>query len=493
MTKKLAQMVPLFCIFGGLSLSGCAITEIPPKTTVERELPLTRTSIISAQAQFPLSKIGEILETSLPVSNRFRGRENGACKAEVDLGGVIGVSLKVGDIKWEVSYTRTSFKIFNATNEKIAANSVFKIHAKVICVVEVANTKVFEVQESTDPDGMLDLTVTMGASIGELYSLESNLGHDCCRWKRVPAFKAVFDLVTVTIETIATDGLKKALDQTARDARGEFNKIALREPASNLWNALHGPIQLHEPSNTSIESRPLSLHASGLQTSETLAKITIAARSNLRIRVGQKPEPADLVALPILIKDVPSDTFGLYVPIELAYETLEKLLTQHLKGKVISVEEGSVQLDGFSIYQSDEKLAVGVEFLANPKNFFPVRGILYFSGTPSVNKDGSFLEFPDLDYSANFNNPIYYLIDWMFHEEFKKKLRMAIRLDLEPEIQKWRSQLASLDEVEVAPSMRFRGRLDNFALDYLVPDADKLAIRLSATGEASVNVDLGAP
>lgn len=484
---------PLPTALAVLSLlaTGCTVSTIPKVTNIEQTIPSPEPSVIAVQAQFPLSKIQDVIEAQLPKSDRFRGKVNGGCKAEVDLG-PIGFKLKVGDIKWEAHYTRSNFRVFNAGNDKIGLQAKFTLGAKVTCVVEFLNKKVFDVQESTDPDGILDLIVTVGASMGPLYNVQSKFAHNCCNWDRKPAIK-LFELIKVTIEDITTDGLKKALDDASHDMQNKFNGIDVRDKSQKLWDALHNPVIIDKKTSTWLASRPLSLHSSGVRTTDKYAQIVIAARSILRVTEGEKPASSDLVALPILKTNVPSDKFQLSLPIVVRYPSLEDLLVNQLGGKTIEVKEGTLTMEKFQVYQSENKLAVGIGFVAKPKYFLPINGLLYFSGTPTVDPSTQILEFPDLDYAGNFDNPVVYILDWIFHSEFKEKLRQTAKIDLNAQVEKWKEKLAEIGPIEIAPGIKMEGKLHEFKLDYVIPNAEELASRVRAIGELIVETDLKVP
>jgi hypothetical protein len=336
-------------------------------------------------------------------------------------------------------------------------------------------------QETTEPDGELTLTLTARPSFNDLYALQPNVGFDPWHWDVRPGIKLA-GIFKVTFGTKAGE----AIDRMLNDARDKVNadlaaRLDFRSNVESAWKQLHNPIPLADDGTSWLRLKPLGLNATPMISDAEFARIYVSLKSQNEAVFGSRPAGYEPVDLTILRHDAVDESFLLSAVGGVEYAALEARARQEWAGKTISMDWGRLKLNDFRVYQSGDRLVIGVSVKAMPHKLPYVEGWLYLVGKPVV-KDGR-LFFENLDYRANTNNPLVQLAAYLFRDSAKRELERKLSFDLSAPLDQIRNTLNSAKPRPIGDLGEVRLRVDDISVLSPVADAKALRIPVMAKGK----------
>jgi hypothetical protein len=337
-------------------------------------------------------------------------------------------------------------------------------------------------RETTQPAGVMTLTINARPAFNNVYVLEPNVSYDDWNWTVRPGIK-VFNAVKVSFGSKAKEAIDKALGK----ARDEINrdltaKLDFQNKVREAWASLHEPHALGSDGTLWLSVKPLSLHATPVVSDSAWASIYAGLKSKNEAVLGARPNPHDLVALPILLPGVPDTGFQLTAVARFEYAAVVQRAKQELVGKTLQMKWGRLTIEDIAAYQTGDRLALGVKALIRPKKMLYVRGWLHLLGRPEI--EAGRLRLRNLDYRANTNNPLIQAFAFLFREPAKRELERKLTFDLQPSLQNIVDRLNSIPPKPIGSFGELRTRMDSIVIETPVADAKAMLVPVTGKGKA---------
>lgn len=461
-----------------LGLSGCAISQRPALTQTSQPPPPLPASEANFGAKISLPGLAQHLEALVQTEFKDQGDETewlivnpcwpvGKCE----------VKTKVCEYTWYADARRTPFVVRPIVGG-LSVSSTVTLWGRVRTRGPVCPS----VQETTQPNGVMTLTINARPSFNEVYGLQPNVSYDPWNWTVRPGIK-LFDYIKVSFGTAA----KKSIDGALDDVRNKTNldlaaRLDFRNQVEKGWAQLHAPIPLGKEGNMWMSVKPLSLHASPMISDESYSRIFLGLRSKNEAVFGSKPPEFDVVGLPILKPQLPGDTFKLTVMARLNYQAMLDRLKSEWGGKTLALDWGRLQFNDFRLYQSGNRLVIGADVKIMHKTLPYVEGWLYLVGRPVIENERLYLS--ELDYRANTDNPIVQAIAFLFQDVAKRELERKLSFDLAEPLEEAVSKLNSTPPTPVGDWGEVSLNVERPIVETPIADANSLLVPITLSGKA---------
>ena len=285
----------------------------------------------------------------------------------------------------------------------------------------------------------------------------TNTSRDRCR---VSIFRIdVTDRVIAATRQLLEQGLSKIDDGVARwDSRTRFEQI---------WRNMQRPVRFTDSvymliSPTSAELGPI-----------TAIRDTVIARLRLvaspRVITGPYPNEFELMTPMPRLGPMTRVGEGAHVALEgsLSYPVANALLGQVLVGREFQQAGRTLKVEAVEVMGIGAgRLALGITLSG------AVRGRLWFTGTPALDRDRRELYVPDLDVDVGSANLLVRGFEWLAGEEMRNFLRARVRVS-EAELI---GRLTELAEQNIN-----RALTDGVNLSGQVHRAEAMSVRASRT------------
>lgn len=456
-------------------LAGCALTQRPPRTDVAQSLPDAPISNATVGAAISLPGLAQYLEETIPTAYEDQGDETEWFISNLCWPLKCETKTKVCEWTWYVRVTRQPLQV-TPINGGLAVRSNYRLWGR----VQTRGPVCPSFQETTEPDGQLDLTITATPRFNDLYALEPRVDYNW-NWTVRPGLKA-WDTIPVSFGRKAGEAIDKGLADARRKLNDDLaRRLDFRLSVEKAWAQLHDPILIGADGMAWLRIKPLGLNATPIVSDENYARIHAGLRSRTEVSFGPQPPAFDRVDLPILRHDPMDGKFALSAVANLDYQTVLDRAHQEWAGQTLNLEWGRLKFHEFRVYQSGDRLVVGTKADILPRKLPYVSGWLYLIGRPVVENNRLYLA--DLDYRAHTNNPAVQALAFLFQEQAKEELSRRLSFDLAEPIDEL---VAKLNAIEPAPMGEFGKAVltvDMITVGSPVPDANRLRIPLTASGK----------
>lgn len=460
-----------------VNLSACAISQRPELTTINQPPPPLPVSEANFGAKISLPGLARHLETLVPAQYRDQGDETESAKIDVCPPFKCWVKTNVCKWSWYAEARRTPFTV-RPVNGGLSVTSTVTLWGRVRTRGPICPP----LQETTEPNGVMTLTVNVRPSFNEVYGLQPNVSYDPWNWSERPGIKLA-NFIKVSFGTKAKEAIDKALDDiTIKTNQDLTARLDFRNQVERGWAQMHEPISLSPDQTMWASVKPLSLHASPLLSDVETASIFIGLRSKNEAFFGAKPLSQDLVGLPILKPRLPGDQFKLTALARLEYASLLNRIRSEWAGKTLSLDWGRLKFNDFRLYQSGDRLVVGVDVRIMHKSLPYVEGWLYLAGRPVVEDNRLYLR--DLDYRANTSNPVVQVLAFLFRDPARRELERKLSFDLAGPLQEVASRLNNIPPRPIGTWGELSLNVERPTVGSPVPDASSLVIPVTLAGKA---------
>lgn len=479
----IGRQVTAVVLGSGILLGGCSLTQRPPRTAVSQPPPAMPVSDAVVGAKLSLQGLKNHLETIVPPVYRDQGDEEIGYRDDPcdDIGvGHCPVYIKTCDYTWYTEVRRSPFVVTPVAGG-LSVSSTVRLWGRVrthgpLCV---------SAQETTEPDGIMTLTVNARPAFNELYALEPNVSYNSWNWQVRPGIR-LFGAIPVTFGSKAKEAIDDALrditEKTNRDLRARLN---FRGKVEEGWAQLHEPIPLASGEEAWLSVKPLSLHVTPLISDPDYVRIYAGLRSRNEAVFGPRPAAHDVVGLPILKPANQDGKFALAALARVDYEALVERAKQEWVGQTLMLDWGRLTFRDFRVYQSGDRLVIGADVVVRPRTLPYVEGWLYLAGRPVVEGDRLFLR--DLDYRANTSNAAVQALAFLFREPAKRELERRLSFDLREPLDELRAKVNSVAPKPLGEWGEVRVTVDDVSVQSPVADAKALLVPIVAQGKAEAS------
>lgn len=294
------------------------------------------------------------------------------------------------------------------------------------------------------------------------------------------------------IEARLDEQLQRAADRVDQSLA---ERDPLRRRLEQLWTRLREPVPLKGGAWLSV--RPVSLVAGELELRADGIHLDMGLAGQMRLLVGDEPEPAPESALPDRTASDGPSRLSLQVPIQLPWAMLEQTLREALVGRrqPISVPgtEQTVDLTvrEVGVYPSGDSvvLALGYE-LDGPSTPLDGRGTLYLSGVPVIDRERQELRLEDLAAAVQSDQTAVQAASWLLTSGGLAALEDRLRVPLAQRLAEVRERIESGISASDGRPAALEGRLDELSLTGVVPTEDALVVMALARGALSVELSM---
>lgn len=202
------------------------------------------------------------------------------------------------------------------------------------------------------------------------------------------------------------------INHTLQGQIDEINKKIpcdqIRNQLQQVWKTWSVPIPItNPPIYAAVEPKALSVP--GVITMDD--GIRLIARLDVTTAVSAN-KPPSLPQPPSLPENNPingpTGRFSLNVPLPIPYPALGETGAQRLKNKQIRAGGAAITPVGVEIFPSNDKLAMGVTFLANVRGRMHGKtGTVWFTATPTIDNSGHAVRVSNLTMTAKTNSRLW--------------------------------------------------------------------------------------
>jgi hypothetical protein len=255
--------------------------------------------------------------------------------------------------------------------------------------------------------------------------------------------------------------------------------VDLRRRATDAWGELMQPVELDD--GTFLVLSPSAIAITQPTIEGHFLRVGLSLEARPEVIVGARPM-VTATPLPDAGTEVHTPALDLHVPMRIGYDALERALADHFR-----LESGGVRYPAtgrryirpthITLYGYGSAIVVRVEFTGFAE------GVLYLTGTPSLDPETQALRLADLDFTVESESLLVRLAAFLRADDFRDDLRTRLVLDVRPELDATRVRLSQ------ALRQRFGGLELEGAVDtlrvvavYIDPDDRTMHAIVSATG-----------
>jgi hypothetical protein len=258
----------------------------------------------------------------------------------------------------------------------------------------------------------------------------------------------------------------------------------LRKTVQEAWQQMFEPALVSEEYNTWLVVNPQFIGMSPLEMSNNRIRSTIYVESKPNVKVGEKPQPGFVRALPPLaIAQVEASDFNLHLNTSISYDEAERLAKAQLVGEKFSYGKRSVTVEDLEFYGQNDRIII------NTKLSGTYNGSIYLSGKPVYNTKKNSIDIKDLDYTLDTRNKLFRSASWLFKSTIKNKIEenfdFLLDYNLKDAQQQFKDQLR---EYKVAEGIILTGDLKDLSIEdaFLTPEG--MIVDLALKGRLNVEV-----
>jgi len=337
------------------------------------------------------------------------------------------------------------------------------------CVVP----RVFASCGINEPMRRVKVSTATSLSVNKEYKIEANTSlteivtEDKCE---ITVFK--YDATEKLVEE-----MEKALKGVTADIDKKIEQTDLKKEVQKIWKELNNPIVI--PSVGYFYLSPTSLAITPPQFSKDKLNLTVSVNAFPKVTLEEKkttPSP-----LPELKTSTGEKGFQISLAIQGKYNSINTLLAQNLNGKEIQLKTEKIKIDSVLILgANNQKLSFKVHFSGKRK------GIIYFTGTPTFDKEKQLISFPDLDFDIETKNALVKSAAWLFDDLITAKIREFAIYDLSKDLATNKKLIEKELNRELDKGIRIETKLKTIRIDQIIPLKDELWIVTNLEGEMGV-------
>lgn len=332
-----------------------------------------------------------------------------------------------------------------------------------------------------EPRRHFALAVALSARVGPDLELAPTLSlRDLTATDRCEMTFAGVD-VTERVRTSLLAQLQDRLPQLRDRIRAS---VALRARAIEAWTRMSEPIELDDGTFLAIHPESLALTQPAIEGHFLRVGLGLGARPE--VIVGARPAIAPS-PLPSAGDEVGQPGLELHVPVRIDYARVEAALADSFRlasGGVRFPSTGRRYLrpTHVSLYGYGGSIVVRLEFTGTAD------GVVYLTGTPTLDADDQTLSMPDLEFTLESRNVLARIAANLRADDLRADLRRRIRIDLRGPLDEVRLRLTRALRRRVGP-LELDGAVDTLRVAALYADPEAHAMRAIVRATGVVRVD----
>ncbi len=293
------------------------------------------------------------------------------------------------------------------------------------------------------------------------------------------------DITDQFIAPVVADQLRLAASEIDRNIPPSTN---LRPDAQRIWTSLRTPVEIAP--RTWLVLEPDDVALSPISGSGTEITSILTLRAMTRVAIGERPVTTPRPLPPLRNAAPPAG--GLRVPlhIDLPWSEAGRILTSQLVGPPMKTGSGVLTVQSLTMTALPPqrvRIEARIDYRAGLLRSY--RGTIVFSGTPHLSPSGDALVMPDLDYILGDDAGFFArTADRIAHDSLRARLRQSFRIDLAPQLNLIRANIARGLTRSLGPGASMRGIVDDLRITRLTTKDTGFEIGLLAIGSAEVRL-----
>lgn len=327
-----------------------------------------------------------------------------------------------------------------------------------------------------EPRRHFALAVALDARVDDAWNLAPSIGvRELTATDRCEMTFAGVD-VTSRVRASLADELGRTLPELRASIR---DSAGLRDQAARLWRRFAEPTALDD--GAWLAMHPIAAGVTQPTIEGHYLRVGLSLTARPEVVVGARPETPPL-PLPRATEVVGTPGLEMHVPVRIEHRVLEEALADALRlasGGVRYPATGRryIRPTHATLYGYGRSVVVRVEFTGFAD------GVLYLSGTPTLDTDSEVLTIPDLDYTVETRSLLMRMASTLRADDVRSDLRERLRIDLRGPLEAMRLRLTNALRRREGP-VEVSGAVDTLRILSLRadPEAQRVEATVRATG-----------
>lgn len=423
-SKTIALLAIAAVIMVVLAVQWSHVHVVPPPpqdTTATIDFPVT-TSHLSLVSSFPRTAIAAQLEAAIPNSFPFDVNSGGARAYGTPSRGPVNVAIDAAAKRVSLS-TQVSGKVQVEKRVKVDL-LVGKIDQLASVGINISGDIKASVAPVIAPNWTINPQVDLSAHINQAVAklrvpIIGDVGVDVTGHVQGPVGNAVSG-----VKANAEAKLKEALD--------------VRKDVERLWNEMNSVHKLTDepPTWLRITPRQATFGEFHYMNDSIDSGLSLDLETHVFL---QDAAPGVLTSpLPDLhIAQNLSDDYELSIPVEVAYDVINRQLKTQLAKNPINLPQGaSVTITDVTIGSHGDGILLTVAFSGKKGWFKKASGRLYVAGVPVFDAGKAELRLDKLEFTADTRSLLVKTVDWLAHATLLEAMKNAADVKLDGELAK---------------------------------------------------------
>ncbi len=327
-----------------------------------------------------------------------------------------------------------------------------------------------------DPRRHFALAVALDARVDPRWNLQPTLMvRELAATDRCEMTFAEVD-VTGRVRTSLVQQLESELPRLRERIR---STVDLRARATEAWTRLAEPFEL-DP-QTFLVMHPEAVALTQPTIEGHFLRVGLSLRARPEVVIGARPA-AESRPLPDAGDEVGPPGLELHVPVRIDHAAVARALSEHFR-----LETGGVRYPAtgrryvrpthIELFGYGSTVVVRVEFTGYAD------GVLYLSGTPTLDDATQSLSMPDLEFTVESRSLLLRTAAFLRADDFRADLRERVRIELRAPLEETRLRLTRALRRRIGP-VELEGAIDTMRVVavYADPSAQDVRAVVHATG-----------
>jgi hypothetical protein len=337
-----------------------------------------------------------------------------------------------------------------------------------------------------EPKPRLRLRIVSTPSFTRDWGLRTRSEVEVARFSDEPRDQCLVTFLNIDVTGKVVDAVREEMTELLARQDQRVARHDTRGRIERIWRKMERPLPLTDGVWLLLQPGAVNLASFSGAGDSLVALMHLAVRP--KIVTGLRPADSTLVTPlpPLRMTADPDSAASLNVVLEgvFAYDAATGLLRKPLVGKVIRMAGRRVRIEAVTLRGiGSGRVALGVTFSG------AVEGLVFFTGTPQLDREARQLTFPDLDFDVGSADLLARGLSWWQGDAVRDLLRTQAVIP----------DSAALADVErLAEEWLNRELTDGVRLDVVLSDSrgltisarrEHLIVRALAEGQARLAVD----
>ena len=178
------------------------------------------------------------------------------------------------------------------------------------------------------------------------------------------------------------------------------------------------------------------------------------------------------------------DGFNIVADIQVGYDSISSILTNHLYGSEIPIKNKTLVVKELAIVGSNEgRLIFRVDFEGYRK------GTIYLTGVPKIDTVNQILTFSELDFEIKTKSLLLKSSQWLLNKKIINEIKQKATIDLTSKFLEAKESLKEKLSGEIQDGIFTETKLEHLRVSKLLLTSEQITIRANLTGNLKIIID----